>query len=221
MMCGFPGRRGSNGLSRLHVYVPFADVRPTTRPGKPLSFGLKDFQKQAVTLENLIRIPETKADVRPLHDTIAQSTNMMKRLIFLSTALLVLSSGAVLAQSSVHEKDLRGVWHLTFNIADRAENPGEQIVLGAVEGLLDWIDIRFEFLPENRLKVMVDVFGEEEVEYAEWRVNDRHELVLSNSDHFDAEGTVWLFEGGRLVAYEYQGEERVRSSDGVILEMAS
>ncbi|MDX1741280.1 MAG: hypothetical protein R3178_08310, partial [Rhodothermales bacterium] len=104
---------------------------------------------------------------------------------------------------------------------DRAESAGEQIVLGAVEGLLDWIDIRFEFLPDNQLKVMVDVFGEEEVEYAEWHVNDRRELVLSDSGHFQAENTVWLFEGGRLVAYEYDGTDRVRSSDGVFLQMGS
>ncbi len=143
----------------------------------------------------------------------------MKSFILVVAVGLTWANPVAVAQSSVHEKDLKGVWHLTFDLAERGENAGEQIVLGAVEGLLDWIDIRFEFLPDNRLKVMVDVFGEEEIEYAEWRVNDRRELVLSDSDHFSAEATVWLFKGGRLVAYEYRGGERVRSSDGVHLEV--
>jgi hypothetical protein len=145
----------------------------------------------------------------------------MKKYVLVVVLALAWTGSRAVAQSSVHAKDLKGVWHLTFDISDRAENAGEQIVLGAVEGLLDWIDIRFEFLPDQRLKIMVDVFGEEEVEYAEWSVNERRELVLTDSGHFKAENTVWLFEGGRLVAYEYQGPDRVRSSDGVFLQMES
>lgn len=145
----------------------------------------------------------------------------MKKIATMVALLITIAATQVFAQSSVHPKDLKGVWHMTFDLTDEAESEAERIALGAVEGLLDWIDIRVEFLPDNRLKVMVHVFGEDEVEYAEWQVNDRRELVLGKTDHFDSEDTVWLFNDGKLTAYEYSDGERVRSSDGVYLEMES
>ena len=142
---------------------------------------------------------------------------MAKLLLSLVVVASLLVSDS-LAQSGVHEKDLKGTWLMTFDIAEEADSAAERVALSVVGGLLDWIEIRFEFLPENRLKVIVNVFGEREVEYGEWRVNERRELVLSDTDHFEAEDTFWLFEDGRLTAYEYENGERVRADDGVFLE---
>ncbi len=135
--------------------------------------------------------------------------------------LLALAVTDATAQSSVHAKDLTGVWQMTFELSEEGESPAEVMALGAVERLLNWIDIRFEFLPENRLKVMVKVLGEEEVEYGTWSVNDRRELVLDDTENFESEDTVWLFEDGRLTGYKYEDGRRVRSTDGVFLAPVS
>ena len=72
-------------------------------------------------------------------------------------------------------------------------------VTGLVFNILDEVYIQFEFQRDHRLKIIVDVFGEREVEYAHWHIDSQGGLVLDDDDDDD---DVWLFEGDRLVAYE-------------------
>lgn len=117
------------------------------------------------------------------------------------------------AQSKVKERDLKGHWKMVFNLDEdyiQQELEDEDVpwlgrvivegVTGVVFNILDEIDIKFEFQRDHRLKIMVDAFGEESVEYAHWHINSRGGLVLEDDDDND----VWLFKGDHLVAYEKQ-----------------
>ena len=142
---------------------------------------------------------------------------MKERLLALGL-LLALTFSVAHAQLGVHPKDLRGTWQLVFNIGEQAESATERVVLNAVEGVLDEIDVRFEFLADNELKVTVNAFGEQETEYAEWEINDHKELILGETDHFEGEDTVWLFNEGRLHAYEYEHGEHLKPEKGFYLK---
>ena len=72
---------------------------------------------------------------------------------------------------------------------------------------MDEIDIRFEFKSNNRLKVTVNAFGEEEVEYSTWKINSKGQLIIEEVDSFDSEEDYWLFEGDILVAYDDDDDE--------------
>lgn len=116
------------------------------------------------------------------------------------------------SQSKVKERDLKGHWKMVFDFdedyieeeLEKEEVPwfGRMVaksVTGFVFNILDEIDIQFEFQPDHRLKILIEIFGEREVEYAHWYINSRGALVLDDDDDDD---DVWLFEGDRLVAYE-------------------
>ena len=116
------------------------------------------------------------------------------------------------AQQKVKERDLRGQWKMVFDLDEdfiEKELEDEDIpwigrivaegVSGMVFNILDEIDLQFEFQDDHRLKIMVEVFGEREVEYASWYIDSKGALILDDDDHDD---DVWLFEGKKLVAFE-------------------
>ncbi len=116
------------------------------------------------------------------------------------------------AQKKVKERDLKGHWHMVFDIEDdfieeEIEDQdipwlGEIIakgVSGIVLDVLDEVDVRFEFQKDNRLKIMIDAFGEESVEYAHWMIDSKGGLILDEDEQDD---DVWLFNEGKLYAYE-------------------
>ena len=116
------------------------------------------------------------------------------------------------AQQKVKERDLRGQWKMIFDLDEdfiEKELEDEDIpwigkivaegVSGMVFNILDEIDLQFEFQDDHRLKIMVEVFGEREVEYARWYIDSKGALVLDDDDQDD---DVWLFEGKKLVAFE-------------------
>ncbi len=116
------------------------------------------------------------------------------------------------AQGKVKERDLRGQWKMVFDFdedfieeeLDSKDIPwfGRMVaesVSSFVFNILDEIDIQFEFQPDHRLKIIVEVFGEREVEYARWHIDSRGGLVIDDDDD---DKDVWLFEGDRLFAYE-------------------
>ena len=132
--------------------------------------------------------------------------------IALSLSLVLLFGLNIQAQQKVKERDLRGQWKMVFDIdEDFIEHEIEdedlpwfgnlvaESVSGLVFNILDEIDVQFEFQDDHRLKVMVHVFGEDEVEYAKWYIDSKGALILDDDDRDD---DVWLFERGRLVAYE-------------------
>lgn len=117
-------------------------------------------------------------------------------------------------KKKVKERDLDGVWKLVIKIdkeevvdeLDDEDNIFAKIiaksVIGIVDDVLDEIDVRFEFKSNNRLKVTVNAFGEEEVEYSEWKINKKGQLIIEDIESFDSEEDYWLFEGDILVAYD-------------------
>jgi len=132
--------------------------------------------------------------------------------IALSLMLVLFIGFNAQAQGKVKERDLRGQWKMVFDFdedfieeeLDSKDIPwfGRMVaesVSSFVFNILDEIDIQFEFQPDHRLKILIEVFGEREVEYAHWYINSRGALVLDDDDNDD---DVWLFEGDRLVAYE-------------------
>jgi len=127
--------------------------------------------------------------------------------------LVVFVFGSTLqAQQKVKERDLRGQWKMIFDLDEdfiEKELEDEDIpwigkivaegVSGMVFNILDEIDLQFEFQDDHRLKIMVEVFGEENVEYARWYIDSKGALVLDDDDDDD---DVWLFEGKKLVAFD-------------------
>ena len=132
--------------------------------------------------------------------------------------LLFLMPVSVFAQSKVQEKHLDGTWKLYLNLKENAETAGERVVLNAVDGFLAEIDLEFTFASNNELRIDVNAFGSEEIEYSEWMINDRGELVLGDIDQVDLEDTVWLREGERIQAYDIVDKYNLEKKKGVFLE---
>ena len=141
----------------------------------------------------------------------------MKKTLLTLCLVLLFSSSVVNAQSRVRAKDLIGTWKLEIELKEAAESSAERILLNAVDGLLDEIDIYMEFRKNNELKVTVDAFGEREVEYSEWHINDAGELFLSDSEHFKSEDSVWMFVGDQLESFEYRNGKRIKEDENVYL----
>lgn len=141
----------------------------------------------------------------------------------LPVLLLFLFAGVSVAnaQTRVHYKDLSGTWKLEINIDEEDLEEGntawDRIVSKTVDGVLDEIDIYFEFKRENELRVVVDVFGEREVEYSEWHIDDGA-LYFGDSEHFDIDDSIWMFDGGNLAAYNEDRRGRlVKDNQNVYL----
>lgn len=127
----------------------------------------------------------------------------MKKSLLILSILLIFASTVAYAQSRVKSRDLKGTWELVFNIDEAAETATERVILNAVDGLLDEIEIQMVFEEDNRTRVMVNAFGEEEVEYSDWEINNKGQLLLGDSEHFQSDDDrVWMFDKGKLFAYE-------------------
>ena len=57
-------------------------------------------------------------------------------------------------------------------------------VISVVSNILDDLEIYFDFSENGRVKVVAEIFGEREVEYSEWFINDNGELVIGETDIF-------------------------------------
>lgn len=127
----------------------------------------------------------------------------MKKSLLILLALFIFTHAVSYAQSRVKDRDLRGTWELVFNIDEAAETATERVILNAVDGLLDEIEIQMVFEEDNITRVMVNAFGEEEVEYSDWEINNKGQLLLGDTEHFQSDDDrVWMFDKGKLFAYE-------------------
>jgi hypothetical protein len=135
----------------------------------------------------------------------------MKSVVFI-LALFLVGGHSVTAQKKVKERDLKGHWQMVFDLDEdfiEEEIEGEDIpwlgeiiakgVSGIALEILDEVNVRFEFQKDNQLKVMVDAFGDENVEYAHWHIDSKGALVLDDNDDDD---DIWLFDQHKLYAYE-------------------
>ena len=132
--------------------------------------------------------------------------------------LLLLPLGTILsqAQEKVKEKDLAGEWQMVFDI-DEEEWEDEiedasflgRMIAGSVSGLvvnvLEDLEIRFEFLNNNEIRMTVEIWGEKEIEYIDWYINRYGELIIGDEDDDDE---IWLFKDDKLVSYDKRGADR-------------
>ena len=81
-------------------------------------------------------------------------------------------------------------------------------VSGLVEGILDNIDIYFDFQRDGEVKILVEAFDENEIDYAKWYINRNGELIIEDLDNdkiqFD-DDDVWMMDGKFLVSIEEDG----------------
>jgi hypothetical protein len=77
---------------------------------------------------------------------------------------------------------------------------------------MEEIDVYFKFKPEGELKVSVNAFGEKEIEYSDWTINDDGQLILGDVKQISADESVWMFSRGKLYAYSYEDGKLVRDN---------
>jgi hypothetical protein len=120
------------------------------------------------------------------------------------------------AQEKVTEKKLLGTWLLVIDIeeemdiaAEEEENPFARAVIrgvsGLVDGLMENIEIYFDFMPDGEARILVDAFGEEEIEYAQWEINSRGELmIISDADNVQInDDDFWMMDGkNTLISFD-------------------
>jgi len=144
--------------------------------------------------------------------------------ITLLIALILTCSFSAQAQSKVKERQLKGTWKMVIDIDE--EEIEEEIddddipffgrvfakgITSMVFGIIDEIDVEMHFKDNNRLKLVIEVFGEREVEYGRWYIDSKGALRLDDFDNIsvgddDDDNDIWLMSGDRLVAYEQHGE---------------
>ena len=145
--------------------------------------------------------------------------------------ILGLTTGQLLAQDKVREKDIAGkTWKLKIDIDDElqdeiddADSAFERLIIksvsGFVDGILDGIDIYFEFQDDNELKITVDAFGDTEVEYTNWYINRDGALVIDDTDHFESDDEIWLFVDDVLVAFDKDWDGDLEDRSVYLVEM--
>ena len=140
----------------------------------------------------------------------------MKTTKYFPIAGLMIMGVATQAQQKVNGDDLVGNWKLVIDIeeelereADEEDNPFARMMIrgvsGLVEGILDNIDIYFDFQRDGEVKILVEAFDENEVDYAKWYINRNGELIIEDLDNdkiqFD-DDDVWMMDGKFLVSIE-------------------
>ncbi len=152
------------------------------------------------------------------HDT------LMKRIVLVLGLFSVMFTTQVAAQQRLNRKHLEGTWKMVIDLKEaESEVEGEEdeamarMILGAVDGLLSGVDIWVEFRDENRLKIIVDAYGDREEEWGTYHIEDGR-LYLDGEDHFSSDDTVWMRHRGRLQAYETNEDGDLEKKDAIYME---
>ena len=124
----------------------------------------------------------------------------------------------------VTEKDLMGTWKLIIDIEEEMKEEAEdadsmleevfiKAISGFVGGILEDIEIYFEFRKNNELKITVNAYDESETEYGRWYINKKGYLQIEDVDdndfNFDAKDDEWMFMDGILVTDEHEDDRNV------------
>ena len=143
----------------------------------------------------------------------------MKMTKYFMIAAFLIAGLASNAQEKVDEDRLIGNWKLVIDIeeelereADEEDNPFARMMIrgvsGLVEGIMDNIDIYFDFQRDGEVKILVEAFDENEIDYAKWYINRNGELIIEDLDNdkisFDNDD-VWMMDGKYLVSIEEDG----------------
>ncbi len=147
----------------------------------------------------------------------------LKALTLLSLILLL---GFSSQAQKVEEEDVLGTWKLVIDIeeelddeADEADTILEEIIIksvsGIVSGVMENIDIYFEFKKRGRVNVTVNAYDEVEEEEGTWYINRRGYLVIEDIDDDDdnfsisADDDEWKLIDGLLVSDEHEDDRNV------------
>ncbi len=145
---------------------------------------------------------------------------MKKTLILLAAVCIAFGSYS----QKVKEKDIIGTWKLIIDIEKEMEEEAEDAdtmleevfinaVSGFVDGILDDIDIYFDFREDNELKITVNAYDETETEYGRWFINRRGYLEIEDIDDEDfsvnTDDDEWKLVDGILVNDEHERDRTV------------
>ncbi len=139
---------------------------------------------------------------------------------------LILLLGYSTQAQKVQEKDILGTWKLVIDIeeeldneADEADTMLEEIIIksvsGLVSGIMENIDIYFEFKKGGRVNVTVDAYDEVEEEKGTWYINKRGYLVIEDIDnddnniHISADDDEWKLIDGLLISDDHEDDRNV------------
>ncbi|NQZ75080.1 MAG: hypothetical protein HRT61_03070 [Ekhidna sp.] len=140
----------------------------------------------------------------------------MKRSITLIIAICLLAV-SVDAQK-IKEKDVLGTWKLVIDIeeemdkeAEEADNMLEEVIIKAVSGfvggIMEDIDIYFEFRSNNKVKVTVNAYDETDSGTGTWFINKRGNLVIEDIEGEDddqlnisTDNDEWTMQDGILIS---------------------
>ena len=126
----------------------------------------------------------------------------------------------------VKEKDIIGTWKLVIDIEEEMEEEAEdadsmleeifiKAVSGFVGGIIEDIEIYFEFQSDNDLKITVNAYGETETERGSWYINKRGYLVIDDIEdddddfHISSDDDEWKLIDGILVSDEHERDRKV------------
>ena len=147
----------------------------------------------------------------------------MKKTLLLLTAF---SIGLISYGQKVKERDVIGTWKLIIDIEKEMEEEAEEAdtmleevfinaISGFVDGILDDIEIYFDFREDNELKITVNAYDETETEYGRWFINRRGYLEIEDIDddddrfNIDADDDEWKLIDGLLVSDEHEDDRNV------------
>ncbi len=146
---------------------------------------------------------------------------MKKIIIILSVFLFSFSTYG----QRLKKRDVIGTWKLVMNVeevmkqeADESDTMMEEIFIktlsGFVGGIIDDIDIYFEFQENNKLKITVNAYDESETGRGSWFINNKGYLLiedLENNDNLkiDASAEEWKLIDGILITDEQEKDRNV------------
>ncbi|MEO1253491.1 MAG: hypothetical protein AAFY41_01215 [Bacteroidota bacterium] len=143
-----------------------------------------------------------------------------------TTLLLSLFVGIIFTTHAqkIKEKDIIGTWKLIINVEEEMEEEAEdadtmleevfiKAISGFVGGILEDIEIYFEFKRNNDLKITVNAYGETETEYGTWSINRRGYLEIDEIEgddfHIEANGDERKMVDGILVSDDHEKDRNV------------
>ena len=156
----------------------------------------------------------------------------MKKLVLTALTLVILLPAITSAQSRVREKDLKGEWFLVIDIDEEEierDIEDSDTILGEIiaESIADFvfdvadeIEVVFIFKDNHRLRMEIEVFGEREIEYGHWYINQDGELIIDDDDD-DREDDVWLMVGDKLMGFEKGRNGRLEEKNLILVKRKS
>lgn len=176
---------------------------------------------------------------------LTQITVKMKKLT--TTLLLVMVCASLSAQSRVREKDILGEWDLVIDLDEARQEVEEELeeeeswlarrfasgISNFAMDIVERIDIKFDFREDGEVKLSLNIFGEREVEYLEWSINDDGELIIEDNDDdrrndrrrrsnnsfdFSDDDDVWMMKNGKLQVFEKTRRGRLEIKEEIYLK---